>query len=115
MCSLYNLCFVLSPKMFRTQDPTFNQFKNWLSHLGAGEYVHAFVSAGYDLTFIRKHGLNDADLNCVMIPASKLGLRKKLVALYQLENFTRLNDEDTPSEKDSSVTSASDVEADSDN
>jgi hypothetical protein len=63
------------------------QFKNWLSHLGAAEYLNAFVLAGYDIAFIKRHGLNDADLECVGIPPSKLGLRKKLMALHDLDRF----------------------------
>lgn len=46
------------------------------------------MAAGYDLPFIQKHGLSDADLDCVTIPATKLGLRKKLMALHQIEKFT---------------------------
>lgn len=98
----------------KLQDPTFDQFKNWLSHLGAGEYVNAFVSAGYDLPFIQKHGLNDADLNCVTIPEAKLGLRKKLMALHQLEKFAELLEGDIPSEDDSDGESGSETESGSD-
>lgn len=68
-------------------DPTYVQFKDWLNYLGAAEYLNAFVLAGYDISFIKRHGLNDADLECVGIPPSKLGLRKKLVALHDLDRF----------------------------
>lgn len=36
-----------------------------------------------------QEGLGDADLDCVGIPMSKLGLRRKLKALYKLEEFYR--------------------------
>lgn len=72
---------------FKIVDPAFDQFRNWLESLGAGMFVNSFASAGYDLAFIRRHGLTEADLDCVTIPATKLGLRKKLIALHNLENF----------------------------
>ena len=81
-------------------DPAYEKFNNWLHSLGAGEYVNAFVSAGYDLPFIQKHGLNDADLDCVSVPASKLGLRKKLIALHQLEKFAAPLDDGSGEESD---------------
>ena len=50
----------------------------------------SFTRAGYDLPFIAslgKDGLTDHDLDCVGIPLSKLGLRRKLKALHDLDQF----------------------------
>ena len=72
--------------------------------------MNAFVAAGYDLPFIQKHRLSEADLDCVGVPTSKLGLRKKLMALHQLEKFAAVeegsegeadsNDDDSGSDSD---------------
>lgn len=53
--------------------------------LSAIEYLPKFLSAGYDLQFIHKHGLSDADLDCIGVPLDKLGLRRKLKELSKLE------------------------------
>jgi hypothetical protein len=92
---------ILEAKSIIESDPAFVQFKQWLYSLGAGEYVNAFVAAGYDLPFIRKSGLSDADLDCVAIPASKLGLRKKLIALHQLEKFASAASDEEGEESES--------------
>ena len=68
-------------------DPTLPKFRNWLSVLGATEYFHRFLDAGYDLPFIAKQGLDDSDLDCIGIPMSKLGLRKKIKVLHRIEEF----------------------------
>ena len=46
-----------------------------------------FLRAGYDLPFIAKQGLTEPDLDCVGVPLSKLGLRRKLIALHALDKF----------------------------
>lgn len=78
---------ILSSKMMIEKDPSLPHFKNWLCHLGAGEYVSKFLSAGYDLPFIVRTGLVEADLDCVGIPMSKLGIRKKILALHDLNEY----------------------------
>ena len=79
---------ILASKMTAQADPSLPMFKEWLVHLGAGEYVTRFVEAGYDLPFIVSHGgFEDKDLDCVGIPMTKLGLRKKIIALHELDNF----------------------------
>lgn len=89
-------------------------FRDWLTSLGAGDYLPRFTDAGYDLNFIAQvgltglftysvkdtyytyyyyyrvrlqEGLSDADLDCVGVPSSKLGLRRKLKLLYHLDKF----------------------------
>jgi hypothetical protein len=81
-------------------DPEFQNFKNWLTKLNAVEYLNAFISAGYDINFIGSNGLNDADLDCVGIPRSKLGLRKKLIALHELSDFTSIKNDDEDEENE---------------
>ena len=68
-------------------DPSLPQFKDWLNKLGAGEYLNKFLSAGYDHPLIAELGLNDEDLDCVGIPATKMGIRKKLKNLHALSDF----------------------------
>jgi hypothetical protein len=63
------------------------KFRAWLNSLGGGEYTSKFVDAGYDLPFIVKHGLSDEDLNCVGIPLNKMGLRRKIMKLHDIEKF----------------------------
>jgi hypothetical protein len=74
-------------------DATAINFRDWLTSLGAVEYFAQFIEAGYDLDFIKKYGLKEEDLDCVGIPTTKLGLRRKFIALYRLEDFYS-NDED---------------------
>jgi ankyrin repeat protein len=40
---------ILASKIKSEIDPSLPKFKEWLSHLGAGEYLMNFISAGYDL------------------------------------------------------------------
>lgn len=68
-------------------DPNTPKFRAWLNHLGGGEFIQKFFDAGYDLAFVAKSGLDDRDLDCVGIPMSKLGLRKKLLSLHDLDRF----------------------------
>lgn len=68
-------------------DPTVPMFKEWLNHLGGGEYAAKFIEAGYDLPFIAKHGVTAEDLDCVGIPSSKMGLRRKISTLHELSQF----------------------------
>lgn len=53
-----------------------------------------FIKAGYDLPFIAEKGLKKKDLDCVKIPEDKMGLRRKIMELYDLEKFY------TPEEKE---------------
>ena len=83
---------ILSSKIMTEADPSLPKFREWLCHLGAGEYVSKFLAAGYDMPFIARTGLVDADLDCVGIPMSKLGIRKKILALHNLKNFYQIEE-----------------------
>eukprot|EP00953_Heterococcus_sp_UTEX-ZZ885_P021173 11823-Heterococcus_DN1.PRE.3 len=62
--------------------------KAWLQALGADKYVQGFLRAGYDdLAFLAKHGLTAEDLDCIGVPMSQLGLRRKLTALHNVAEF----------------------------
>jgi hypothetical protein len=50
-----------------------------------------------------KTGLVDADLDCVAIPMSKLGIRKKIIALHDLNLFYQEVKEDLAEEEESEV------------
>lgn len=78
---------ILASKETSESDPTLPQFRSWLCSLGAGEYLAKFLEAGYDLPFILKSGLTDQDLDCVDIPMSKLGIRRKILCLHNLSDF----------------------------
>jgi len=75
-------------------------FRDWLNHLGGGEYAAKFIEAGYDLPFIAKHGVTAEDLDCVGIPASKMGLRRKIATLHELSQFYEADAEDEEEEDD---------------
>jgi hypothetical protein len=61
---------------------------DWLRSLGCSEYGSRFIAGGYDdIGFIASHGLTVEDLDCVGIPTSKLGARKKLMALHNITAF----------------------------
>ena len=75
-------------------DASVSRLSEWLRMLGAEEYFSSFARAGYDLDFIAKEGLQDQDLDCVGIPHSKLGLRRKLLARHKIENFINVDEED---------------------
>eukprot|EP00981_Chlorochromonas_danica_P011578 scaffold4103_cov248-Ochromonas_danica.AAC.15 len=78
-----------------------DQFKEWLTYIGGGEFVRKFLDAGYDLAFIAKHGLSEPDLDCVGVPASKMGLRRKMMNLHGLDKFfTPEEDEDEDEEEE---------------
>lgn len=81
-------------------DPLLPQFKEWLLSLGASEYLNAFIEAGYDLAFISENGLTEEDLDAIPIPRSKLGLRRKLVKLYKLDEFYEGEGEEEEEEDD---------------
>jgi len=83
---------ILTSKSNLEKDPTLPKFRNWLCSLGAGEYLPKFLEAGYDLTFIANQGLTDADLDCVGIPMSKLGIRRKIMALHNLASYYEKED-----------------------
>jgi hypothetical protein len=79
------------------------KFRDWLCHLGCGEFTLHFINAGYDLKFIAEKGLTDADLDCIGIPNHKLGIRKKLLALFEIEKYydaKQDSDEDEESEEE---------------
>jgi ankyrin repeat protein len=62
--------------------------KAWLQALGADKYVQGFLRAGYDdLAFLAKHGLTAEDLDCIGVPMSQLGLRRKLAALHNVAEY----------------------------
>ena len=78
-----------------------------MNHIGSGEYITKFLDAGYDLAFISLHGLTDSDLDCVGIPMSRLGLRRKLTHLHDIKKFysnieEEENDEEDNEEEDNS-------------
>ena len=104
---------ILSSKIMTEADPSLPKFREWLCHLGAGEYVSKFLAAGYDMPFIARTGLVDADLDCVGIPMSKLGIRKKILALHNLKNFYQI--EEAGEEEEEEEESERESEDDSDN
>ena len=75
-------------------------FKDWLNHLGGGEYAAKFIEAGYDLAFIAKHGVSDEDLDCVGIPTTKMGLRRKIARLHELSQFYSAEEEEDDEEEE---------------
>lgn len=99
---------ILSSQVKIEVDPTLPKFKQWLCHLGAGEYVSRFLAAGYDLPFIVKAGLVEADLDCVGIPMSKLGIRRKILTLHNLRDYYEESEEEE--DEDSEQTENSDEE-----
>ena len=58
------------------------------------------MHAGYDLAFIAAHGLTDQDLDCVGIPLTKLGLRRKLLARFNISSFTHDEEDEDESESE---------------
>ncbi|CAM9248363.1 unnamed protein product [Pylaiella littoralis] len=61
---------------------------SWLGALGCKEFLGRFLKAGYDdLPFMAAQGLTEADLDCVGVPRDKLGLRKKLLAMHDVDMF----------------------------
>ena len=91
---------ILHSKSSLEKDDNYPSFREWLYSLGAGEYLSAFIEGGYDLAFISKEGLNDEDLNCIGIPESRLGLRKKLKKLYRLDEFYKPEEEEDEDDDD---------------
>lgn len=87
----------LTSKINLEKDDTVPAFREWLNHLGGGEYLSKFIDSGYDLRFIKKQGLIDEDMDCVGIPKSKMGLRRKLMSLHELDKFFE-DDEDADDE-----------------
>ena len=90
------------------------KFKEWLNYLGVGEYTSKFIDAGYDLPFIARHGLAESDLDCIGIPMSKLGLRRKLVHLHDLVKFYKEEAEEEQEEDDEEEEDDDDDEGDED-
>mmetsp|Transcript_38574 Transcript_38574/g.39262 ORF Transcript_38574/g.39262 Transcript_38574/m.39262 type:complete len:192 (-) Transcript_38574:130-705(-) len=97
---------LLLPLQTRDKDPNLPKFSAWLHHLNAAEYLPFFLEAGYDLRFIAKEGIGEEDLNCVQIPLQKMGLRRKLLKLTDLQKFYELSD----SEKEESEESGEEEE-----
>ena len=109
---------ILSSRMSTEADPSVPNFKDWLCHLGAGEYLSKFLSAGYDLPFIVRAGLVEADLDCVGIPMSKLGIRKKIIALHNLSDYYKEiveDDKDKKKEEEEEEEEGSDEEDEEEN
>ncbi len=82
----------------RSQDPMLPKFRDWLVHLGAGEYILGFLRAGYDLKFIAQHGLSESDIDCVGVSKNKMGIRRKLIALHDLTLFYNKEEEEEEEE-----------------
>jgi len=78
-----DLAELLARKSGGSIGPDREQLKAWLDELDAGQYYSRFVEAGYDFGFIAEHGLGQDDVDAVGVPLTKLGLRKKLMALYK--------------------------------
>ena len=76
------------------------KFRDWLNYLGGGEYLSQFLVAGYDLPFIAKQGLTEADLDCVGIPTSKMGLRRKVMSLHGLAKYYQGDEDDEEEEEE---------------
>ncbi|CAE7341779.1 ANK3 [Symbiodinium microadriaticum] len=83
----HEIADILASKVSITEDPAAPQFREWLRSLGAGAYISSFFKAGYDLAFVAAHGLSDEDCDCVGIPTSQMGLRRKLKTLHKIELF----------------------------
>jgi hypothetical protein len=58
-----------------------------------------------------KSGLVDADLDCVAIPMSKLGIRKKIIALHNLNLFYQESKEEI-AEEEGEESEGSDINSD---
>lgn len=81
---------------------------SWLESLGCEEFLGRFLRTGYDdLAFMASHGLTEADLDCVGVPGEKLGLRKKLLAMHDVERYL----EDPTNEGESGSSTGSTVDA----
>ena len=93
----FRICIIIHTQY---TDPTVPKFREWLNHLGGGEYAARFIEAGYDLPFIALHGLSDKDLDCVGIPLSKMGLRRKIAGLHELSQFYDADAEEDEGEED---------------
>jgi hypothetical protein len=75
-----------------------------LTYLGAREYFAGFIKAGYDLDFIATEGVSDQDLDCVGIPLSKLGIRRKLLSKHKISEYLEdLDEEEEDEEEDEEV------------
>jgi hypothetical protein len=85
--NLVDLLDAFTSKMNMENDPYVPQFRDWLNCLGGGEYLTKFIDAGYDFRFIKSKSLTETDLDCVGIPLSKMGLRRKLLSLHLIENL----------------------------
>jgi hypothetical protein len=92
------ICDILESKSSIEQDPNLPAFRAWLVQLGALEYLPRFISAGYDLFFIAKHGLTAEDLDIIGIPMEKLGVRRKLTLKHKLSDFFNPEEEDEEEE-----------------
>jgi uncharacterized membrane protein YgcG len=85
----------------KDEDPETVKFREWLTALDCEAYSQAFSDAGYDMKFIMEQGLTDQDLDCVNVPRTKLGLRRKLLQKWRIEEFAEGGD-DSGSDDDES-------------
>ena len=91
---------ILASKQKMEDDPLVPKFREWLVSLGAGEFIFSFLQAGYDMKFISANGLSDKDLDCVGVPMTRLGLRRKLESLHEFANFYAAADEGEDEDED---------------
>jgi hypothetical protein len=107
---------LLASKATLETDPTLPQFRQWLCHLGAGEYLNKFLDAGFDLKYIAKSGVTHEDLDAVGIPGvEKRGIRRKLIDLWELGKFyTPEDDEEGGDDEDGDEEDGEGAEEDED-
>mmetsp|Transcript_22465 Transcript_22465/g.29385 ORF Transcript_22465/g.29385 Transcript_22465/m.29385 type:complete len:102 (+) Transcript_22465:70-375(+) len=67
--------------------------------LNAQEHESKFIEAGFDFDFIAQNGIKEEDLDCVGIPKEKMGIRKKLISLYRIQEVSKQNEDQSPSEQ----------------
>ena len=76
-------------KQNKQHNNSFSAMRTWLRNLGAELYLQGFIAGGYDEKFIAKEGLTEDDLNCVGVPLSKVGLRRRLLDVNELNRVIR--------------------------
>lgn len=95
-------------------DPSAPSFRKWLRSVGAGAYISSFFKAGYDLGFIAKQGLTEADMDCIGIPKEQLGVRRKLESLHNIKEYFKDEEESDEDEDDEDVDDSDDDDDDGD-
>jgi len=85
---------MLASKAKLETDPLVPQFRKWLEELKASEFCDSFLQAGYDMESIAAMGIKDDDLDVIGVPMSRLGLRRKLIALHKFDLFYPLTNEE---------------------